>query len=104
MRVVLEKSPRVQKKWRASFPDGTHVDFGAQGYSDYTIHGDPRRMRRYVDRHARGGETWTKDGLRTPGFWARWLLWSRPSIEEASRFMEKKFGLEITRRSSSRSY
>lgn len=99
IRVVLTKSPRAQKKWRVTFPSdgGSHVDFGARGYSDFTIHKDPRRMRRYVERHARGGETWTKDGLRTPGFWARWLLWSRPSIEEASRFMEKKFGLAIRR-------
>lgn len=96
--IVLTKSPKAQKKWRASFPDGTHVDFGARGYSDYTIHGDPQRMRRYVARHARGGETWTRAGLKTPGFWARWLLWSRPSIEEAVKFMEKRFGLVIRRR------
>ena len=45
--VVLSKSPIKGKKYRVTFaPEGRHVDFGALGYSDYTIHKDPVRMKR----------------------------------------------------------
>ena len=94
MKVRLTKSPKADKKFRAIFVDsGTYVDFGGKGYSDYTIHKDRERMQRYLVRHRRR-ETWTKaGGLKTPGFWSRWLLWSRPSLDGAKRLMTKKFGL-----------
>jgi hypothetical protein len=79
----LEKSPRKNKKLRVIFPDGGHLDFGAAGYSDYTIHKDKERMKRYLIRH-RDKEDWTvKSGVYTPGFWARWILWSEPNLRDA---------------------
>ena len=47
-RVRLKKSPRFDKKFRVTFENGKIVDFGARGYSDYTIHKNPIRMRSYV--------------------------------------------------------
>jgi hypothetical protein len=41
-------------------------------------------------------EDWTIQGLKTKGFWSRWLLWSKPDLQEAIKFMEKKFNLNIT--------
>jgi len=41
------------------------------------------------------GETWSKKGLRTAGFWSRWLLWSKPTLSGAKKFMEKKFNIKI---------
>lgn len=93
MKVILRKSPRFTKKYRVTFPDGRFVDFGGRGYSDYTIHRDPERMKRYLARHGRMGETWSKKGLYTAGFWSRWLLWSRPSMPEAKRLLSSRFGL-----------
>lgn len=93
MRVILRKSPKPTKKYRVTFPDGGFVDFGGAGYSDYTIHKDPERMKRYLARHSRGGETWSKKGVRTAGFWSRWLLWSKPSMPEAKRMMSSRFGI-----------
>lgn len=96
-------------KFTAVFPDGTKVHFGRQGYSDYTKHGDRERMRRYLARHggssapgARGTlstkENWTRSGIKTAGFWSRWILWSSPSLSGAiaktSRFLEKKIVLK----------
>ena len=91
MQVTLRKSPKPLKKWRVTFKNGTHVDFGQKEYSDFTLHKDPVRMKRYVKRHSGMGETWSKSGLHTPGFWSRWLLWSRPSLEEAKKYMQKRF-------------
>ena len=62
MRVKLVKSLHPEKKFTAIFQDGSKVHFGGKGYSDYTIHKDPSRMRRYLARHGRMGETWSKRG------------------------------------------
>jgi len=55
--VSLRKSPKKGKKWEAVFDMGkgkrsrtTH--FGGEGYSDYTIHKDKERRRRYRIRHS----------------------------------------------------
>jgi len=104
----LSKSPKTDKKFRVVFPStGKKVDFGGRGYSDYTKHKDPERMRAYVRRHggiaAKGGggrpatksskEDWTDP--TTAGFWSRWLLWSYPTMAEAKKFIQKKFGIRI---------
>ena len=94
MIIILKKSPNPKKKFRVVFDDGKRVDFGAKGYSDYTIHKDPERMKRYLHRH-RSRENWTKSGIQTAGFWSRWLLWSEPSLQKAKTFMEKKFQIKI---------
>ena len=95
LKVLLKKSPKREKKWRVTFPDGKHVDFGQKGFSDYTLHGDRLRMQRYVQRHARMHETWTKSGMYTAGFWSRWLLWSKPTITGAKALIKKKFGITV---------
>ena len=52
MKVKLIDSPKVDKKFRAILVDlGKYVDFGGKGYSDFTIHREPERMRLYVQRH-----------------------------------------------------
>ena len=94
MTIILKKSPNPKKKFRVVFEDGTHTDFGASGYSDYTLHKDPERMKRYLSRH-RSRENWSKSGIKTAGFWSRWLLWSEPSLQTAKTFMEKKFQIKI---------
>ena len=123
MRVVIRKSPMSDKKFRATVYDRGKVDvvdFGGAGYSDYTLHGDAFRMRRYVVRH--GGkvpvrllsstsrdevqkkmlrvtssdtESWGIRGIRSAGFWSRWLLWSFPDIRDAARFIQKTFRMEV---------
>jgi hypothetical protein len=96
MKVTLRKSPKPLKKWRVTFENGSHVDFGQKGYSDFTIHMDKERMKRYVKRHSGMGETWSKSGLYTAGFWSRWLLWSEPSLEKAKKYIEKKFSIKFS--------
>ena len=93
MIIKLKKSNRKEKKWMVII-DGRKVHFGASGWSDYTIHGDKKRMERYVARH-RKRENWTKSGINTPGFWSRWLLWSKPSMNEAIQLIENNFNVNI---------
>jgi hypothetical protein len=73
-----------------SAPGWGAVHFGAAGYADYTTHRDAARMRRYLARH-RAREDWTAAGARTPGFWARWLLWNRPSLRASLADLRRRF-------------
>jgi hypothetical protein len=94
--VKLVKSPNPKKKWRVIFKkNGKHVDFGQKGYSDFTIHKNLKRMRLYVHRHSGMGETWTLKGLKTAGFWSRWLLWSKHSLENAKKYIKSKFNIQV---------
>lgn len=92
--IILSKSNRKGKKWQVKFEDGKTVHFGAEGYLDYTQHGDPKRKELYIQRHAATGrEQW--DNIHTAGFWSRWLLWDQPTLQEAINKIEKKFKITI---------
>jgi hypothetical protein len=95
MKVKLIKSPKPEKKWRVLFENGKHIDFGQKGYSDFTKHKNPARMRLYLQRHKGMGETWTVRGIYTAGFWSRWLLWSKPSIIESKKLIHSKFKINF---------
>jgi|UniRef100_A0A6C0JF98 hypothetical protein len=120
MQVKVVRSPNRKKKFRAILEDGRTVDFGARGYSDYTKHKTPSRMRSYVLRH--GGripkriiaerdpkriqtlmlgvnssdrEEWKITGIDSAGFWSRWYLWSYPDFDSVRKFMSKRFGINF---------
>jgi|TARA_B100000497_G_scaffold80703_1_gene90033 hypothetical protein len=120
MQVKVVRSPDRKKKFRAILEDGRTVDFGARGYSDYTKHKTPSRMRSYVLRH--GGripkriiaerdpkriqtlmlgvntsdrEEWKITGIDSAGFWSRWYLWSYPDFGSVRKFMSKRFGIKF---------
>ena len=120
MRVRVTRSPDKKKKFRATLEDGRTVDFGASGYSDYTKHKTPSRMRSYVLRH--GGrvprrtiaerdpkkiqnmmlnvptsskENWGLSGVGSAGFWSRWYLWSFPTFGGVRDFMKSEYGIVI---------
>jgi Family of unknown function (DUF5754) len=90
--VYLKKSNKPDKKYMV-YVDGKTIHFGAKGMSDYTKHKDKERMKRYVARHKRGGETWTKKGIKTAGFWSKHLLWGKPSITASKRDISKRFNV-----------
>ena len=113
--VVLRRAQNSVHKYMAVFPEGGRgsgdpsrkakpfvVRFGLKGFSDYTIHKDKERMKRYVKRHAGSAsglrsrrENWTRTGAKTAGFWSRWLLWSKPNFSAALRQTEKVLGRKI---------
>lgn len=101
MIVTLKKLKNNPKKFQVTivYSDGTQktVKFGASGYSDYTLHKDPERKKRYVIRHSKGNENWNKSGIATAGFWSRWLLWNLPSLSASIKDTERRFSLKIKR-------
>ena len=66
------------------------VHFGAKGMSDFTIHKDPKRKARYIARH-KARENWSRSGIMTPGFWSRWLLWNKPSLQASLNDIKMRF-------------
>jgi len=114
----LQRSTRAHKKYQVSVfqsrdtlrpedqwgPPIKIIHFGDPEYEDFTQHGDVQRKMNYAARHSsngrsrtaavnRGKENWF-DPL-TAGFWARWLLWEKPSMEEAKKNITKMFGIKF---------
>jgi hypothetical protein len=81
------------KKMLAIYED-KHIYFGAAGMSDYTLHKDPERKKRYIARH-KAHENWTKTGISTAGFYSRWILWNLPTISESAKSLSSKFGVKV---------
>ena len=94
--IILQKSKNPAKKYAVTIGRKT-INFGAKGYSDYTIHKDRSRMRRYETRH-RSRETWSKSGVKTAGFWSKWILWNKPSLNASISDTRRRFGLKIINR------
>lgn len=82
--IEFKPSDIVGKKYMVIVQDNkgkNHtLHFGSKGYEDYTIHKDDERKERYLDRH-KSREDWTNP--LTAGFWARWVLWNKPTIKES---------------------
>lgn len=97
MKILLHKLEDSKKKYRVVFEDGTSVSFGASRYSDYSQHQDERRKASYLKRHE-ANEDWTEEGIKTAGFWARWLLWNKPTIAASVKDIRDRFGVKIVRK------
>ena len=95
MIIFLKKSSRKDKKFMV-IVDNQTIHFGQLGASDYTKNKDIQRKRRYINRH-RSRENWKKSGIKTAGFWSRWLLWNETTIAKSILSIEKKFNLTIKR-------
>lgn len=98
MNINLYVSSRNDKKYMVII-DGKTIHFGAAGMSDFTIHKDSDRKQRYISRH-RSNENWAKSGIKTAGFWSRWLLWNKPTLTESIKNIENKFNVKIIRKRS----
>jgi hypothetical protein len=102
MNIIITKSPNPKKKYRVyiSIPneDGFqraepfHIDFGAVGYSDYTINKSDVKKNAYIARH-RVREDFTNP--YTAGFWSRWILWNKKTLIESIRDLEKRMNINI---------
>jgi hypothetical protein len=90
MKIQLRKSTRPEKKYMVVLDNRITVHFGAAGMSDFTKHRDPARKDSYIQRH-RARENWQKSGITTAGFWSRWLLWNKPTIQESKKDITKRF-------------
>ncbi len=76
------------------------VKFGAIGYSDFTLHKNVERKKAYLARHSarenfdfsRGSR---EGGIFSKGWWSRYILWNKPTIDASIKATERKFGIKI---------
>lgn len=97
MSYILRKSNKVGKKFMIIMGDTMKHHFGQSGAKDFTLHDKNIRDKRkeaYLSRH-RKREDWTKSGIHSSGFWAKNLLWNKPTIEESIKDIEKRFNIKI---------
>jgi hypothetical protein len=88
------KSDKPEKKYYIITNTNKKIYFGATGYEDFTTHKDEERKQRYITRHKKN-EDWSKSGINSGGFWSRWLLWNKPTIEESIEDIKKQFGITV---------
>lgn len=96
MSFILKKSDRPSKKFMIIMDKMKH-HFGQAGAMDYTLHNKAvrdDRKKAYINRHFKR-ENWSKSGIHSAGFWSRWILWNRPTIEESIRDVENRFNIKI---------
>ena len=86
--IFISKSSRKDKKLKAVIDNKKTIHFGASGYSDYTKHKDDNRKDAYIQRHKKN-ENWAD--FETAGFYAKHILWNKPSILESVKDTNKQF-------------
>jgi hypothetical protein len=90
----IHKSSKGSYKYDAEFdsPRRGHfsVSFGRHPYEDFTMHHDDKRRAAYLKRHAPREHF---DDPTTAGALSRWLLWEKPTLEEAETEFRARFGL-----------
>jgi hypothetical protein len=88
----IGKSNHPDKKMMAIFRTDngrtktTH--FGAAGMSDFTIHKDEDRKKRYITRH-KAHENFTDP--TSAGALSRWILWNKPSLRASIADYKARF-------------
>ena len=89
--VVLTRAP-APHKYKVVIDGKKTVRFGAQGYNDNTKTGDDKAKRAYIARH-RVTEDWSN--YKTSGFWAKHLLWNKPTLQASIKDVERRYDMDI---------
>lgn len=67
-----------------------HIHIGAKGMDDFTKTKDLEQKKRYINRH-KAREDWKQSGLLTAGFWAKNLLWNKPTLKASITDVRDRF-------------
>ena len=89
MIIYISESGRANKKWKAEAEGYRTVHFGQRDAGDFTIHRDEAARQAYIARHSKP-ENWGRTGVMTPGWLSRYLLWEKPSLDEAIAAASRK--------------
>ena len=90
MDVLISKSDRKDKKYKAVINGSKTVHFGQARASDYTKHKDSKRRELYIARHQKR-EDWGISNIASPAFMSRWILWEHTTLQGAIDALNKKY-------------
>lgn len=62
------------------------INFGSKNGFTFFDGANEQKRKSYIARHSKAGEDWNNP--KTAGFWARWVLWERPS--NVGKMLQKK--------------
>ncbi len=88
MQIVISRSDKPDKKFEARIDGKKSIHFGAKGMSDFTIHKDPERKERYLQRHSKN-ENWNNP--LTASFYATNLLWNKETLAKSIADTNRRF-------------
>ena len=88
--MYITQSDRKDKRYLATFHNGTKVHFGQKNGQTYIDHGDKEKRDAYLKRHAKN-EDWNDP--YTAGSLSRWILWNSPNINANISDFKKRFKL-----------
>lgn len=92
--VIIKKLNHGPKKYIAEIhylDKIKKVTFGAKGYKDYTKYPSSVRdkhKKAYIARH-KDNENWLNP--LSAGFYARYILWNKPTIDKSIRNLNRRF-------------
>ena len=90
MIIYSSESERANKTGKAEADGQRTVHFGQRGADDFTINQDEAARKAYIARHGKA-ENWGRTGVMTPGWLSRYLLWQKPSLDEAIAAASRKY-------------
>ena len=88
--MYITQSDRKDKRYLATFHNGTKIHFGSKGQA-YIDHMDKAKREAYLKRHAKN-ENW--DDPYTAGALSRWILWGDSgNINANIKYFKQRFKL-----------
>ena len=91
MQVVIQPTKSKNKKLEAVIDGRKTVPFGQKSASDFTLHKDPERKARYINRRKGMNEDWTKSGINTAGPYSKHVLWNKQTIQKSVNDLNQKY-------------
>ena len=94
----LRNSPKKNKRFMIITPTNKRIYFGSPSppSQTYLEHKDDDKKDAWISRHSKLNENWERSGADTgAGFWSRWLLWNSTNMEDAIKYIRKRFGIHV---------
>ena len=79
------------KRFRATFKDGTKVNFGSKGGNTLIDNATEKQKSAYLARHSKNNEDW--NDYKSAGALSRHLLWKSKSLTTNIKEYKKRFNL-----------
>jgi len=91
----LSPATQKNKRYQIKTPKGKTIAFGSPAPSQAFIdHKDPAKKKAWEARHKKGNpEAWRNPN--SPLFWARVLLWNKPTLTASINAVRRKYGYHV---------
>lgn len=88
MKAKISKSNKKDKRYKVVIDDKKTIHFGQQGGSTFVDHKNTQKKSDWIARH-KVNENWTDP--KTAGFWAKHILWNKPTVSASIKNVESRF-------------